>query len=100
MREQFHNISENEINGAFNVAAQKISRMVIYSHGKTIQHGLTYPMKVTVIANVGLATFDTDSTNGNTLNGTSTNLDKKSLTNYEGGIRLCENLKTTNYKNC
>ena len=73
--------------------------MVIYSHGKTIQPGLTYPMKVTVIANVGLATLDTDLINGNTSNGTSTNLDKKNLMNYEEGTKQYKNSKTTNCKN-
>jgi len=81
------------------VAAQKISRMVIYSRGKTIQPGLTYPMKVIVIANVGHAIFDMDLTNGNTSNGISTSLDKKSLTNYEKGTKQYKNLRTTNYKN-
>ena len=74
--------------------------MVISSHGKTIQPGLTYRMMVIVIANVGLATLSTGTTNGITLNGTSTSSDKKNLTNYEGGIRLCKNTKTMIWKNC
>tara|TARA_R110001606_G_scaffold13371_3_gene58174 strand:- start:1150 stop:1374 length:225 start_codon:yes stop_codon:yes gene_type:complete len=74
--------------------------MVISSHEKTIQPGLTYRMMVIVIANVGLATLSTATTNGITSNGISTSLDKKNLTNYEGGIRLCKNTKTMIWKNC
>ena len=79
---------EQETNGAYNAELPTISRMVISSHGKTIQPGLTYQMKVIVIANVGLAILSTGTTNGITLNGTSTNSDKKNLTNYEGGTKL------------
>ena len=100
MIKQFPNILDKEINGVSNVELLKISRMVISSRGKTIQHGSTYPMTVIVTHNVGRAILNTVSTNGLTSDGTSTNSGKRSLTNYTGGIRPCENLKTMTWKNC
>ena len=87
------------MDNAFNAVLKNASRMVIYSHGVTIQHGLTYPMTAIATRNVGHTILLTHTNLMNTTNGTLANLDKRSLTNYTGGIRPCKNLKTTNYKN-
>ena len=100
MIKQYRNILDKETDGVSNVGLQKISRMVISSRGKTIQHGSTYPMTVIVTRNVGRAILNTVSTNGLTSDGISTNSDKINLTNYVGGIRPCKNLKTMTLKNC
>ena len=96
----FHNISEIEMDIAFNAELRNVSRMVIFSPGKTIRRGGIYPMTATVIRNVGRVIIHMVPINGLTSNGTSTNSDRKNLTNYEGGIRSCENLKTSIWKNC
>ena len=99
MTKPYQNTLENEMDNASNAVLKNASRMVIYSHGVTIQHGLTYPMTATVTHNVGHTIFLTPISPMNTTSGISTNSDKRSLTNYTGGIRPCKNLKTTNYKN-
>ena len=49
--------------------------------------------------NVGRVIIHMVPINGLTSNGTSINSDRINLTNYEGGIRPCENLKTLIWKN-
>ena len=96
----FHNISETGTDIAFNAELRNASIMVISSHGKTIQPGGTYPMTAIATHNVGRVIIHMAPINGRISNGTSTNSDRKNLTNYEGGIRPCENLKTSIWKNC
>ena len=57
-------------------------------------------MTATVTRNVGRVIIHMAPINGHTSNGTSTNSDRKSLTNYEGGTRQSANLKTSISKNC
>ena len=100
MIKPYQNTLENEMDNVSNAVLKNASRMVIYSHGVTIQHGLTYPMTAIATRNVGHTILLTPTNLMNTTSGTSTNSDKRSLTSYTGGIRKCENSRITNYKNC
>ena len=57
-------------------------------------------MTATVIHNAGRVIINMALTNGLISGGTSTNSDRKNSTNYEGGIKQSENLKTMTWKNC
>ena len=83
----FQDISEIETDAAYNVALRNVSLVVISSHGKTIQPGGTYPMTAIATHNVGRVIIHMAPINGRISNGTSTNSDRKNLTNCEGGIR-------------
>jgi len=72
---QYQNTLDVEIKDVSNVELSKISRMVIYSQGKTIRPDGMYPLMVTVIHNVGHAIIDMGQTNGHTLDGTLKNSD-------------------------
>ncbi len=99
MIKQYQNTSDDEIKDVSNVELSKISRMVIYSRGKTIRPDGMYPLMVTVIHNVGHAIIDMGQTNGHTLDGTFKNSDKKNSTNCEGGTKKLKNTKTSIWKN-
>jgi hypothetical protein len=84
----FQDISEIETDAAYNVALRNVSLVVISSHGKTIRPGGTYVLTGEIFGvNVGPVILDMELMLGRTSNGTSTNSDRKNLTNCEGGIR-------------
>ena len=95
----FQDISEIETGAAYCAELQNASTMVISSHGKTIQPGGTYQMTATATLNAGRVIIYMVPTRGRTSNGTSTNSDRKNLTNCEGGLNHSANLKTSTLKN-
>ena len=96
----FHDISEIETDGAFYAALPTVCRMVICSHGKTIQPGGMCQMTATVMRYVKNATCETVMTLTITEDGTEKSLAQRNSTNCTENSPPSANLKTSNLKNC
>ena len=96
----FHDISGIETNGALFAVIPTICRMVICSHGRTIQPGGMCQATVTVMRYVKNATSETVMTLTITEDGTEKSLAQRNLMNCTENSPPSANLKTSSLKNC